>query len=46
MDVGGLSFPSDNIGYGSTGYNVYKTTDGGNNWSIVSTMDIGELSFP
>ena len=46
MNIGGLSFPSDNIGYGSTGYDVYKTTDGGNNWSIVSTMNIGELSFP
>ena len=34
------------IGYGSTGYDVYKTTDGGNNWSIVSDMNVGKLSFP
>jgi len=34
------------IGYGNYDNDVYKTTDGGVTWNLVSTSNVYELSFP
>ena len=33
------------IGYGSEGNNVWKTTNGGVDWTVVSYESVGEINF-
>ena len=44
-----IGFGQGQIGYGCYGgssSDVYKTTDGGITWNMVSTMNFNQLSFP
>jgi len=43
--VSNLSFPSANVGYATDDSWLYKTTDGGNNWTQLTQININNIEF-